>query len=179
VWFKPVNITIARGMEYESAGCLFTDKQSFLAGFQRKQQRWTSFGGKKYHGETAFMTAMREVIEELFEVSITQKTLTKLICSINFSFPIQDETYIYYIYPYEVIFQLIDILYEDGYQSPLYDEWPSSLSELIHKRKTNESSEMEHIQIFYKTEIQDIHHALDDFFYKDLMKLFSDFKEVS
>jgi hypothetical protein len=161
-------------MEYESAGCLFTDKQTFLAGFQRKQQRWTSFGGKKYHGETPFMTAMREVIEELFEVSITQKTLTKLVCLIQFSFQHQDGSYIYYIYPYDTIFQIIDILYEDGYTSPLYDEWPSSLSELIHTRKTIDIAEMENIQLFYKNEIQDIHDVLDKFFYKDLMKLFED-----
>lgn len=166
-------------MEYESAGCLFTDGDTFLAGFQRKQQRWTSFGGKKYHGETPFMTAIREVIEELFEVSITQTTLTKLLCSIHFSFQHRDDTYVYYIYSYNTIFEIIDILYEDGYETPLYEKWPTSLLELIEKRKSNDVSEMEKIQLFYKRDIQEIHDTLDNFFYKDLTKLFGGFEELT
>jgi hypothetical protein len=159
-------------MEYESAGCLFHDKSSFLAGFQRKQQRWTSFGGKKYHGETAFQTAMREVVEELFENQITQQTLARLICIIPLSLPNQDGTYIYYKYDYNVIFQIIQILKEDGYISPLYDEWPSTMKDLVTKRKKCMTCEIQYIQIFQSKDILQNEHYFDKFFFMDLTKLF-------
>lgn len=159
-------------MEYKSAGCLFTDSKTFLSGFQRKQQKWTSFGGKKYHGETPFMTAMREVVEELFEIRMSQQTLGILVCTIPFSFQNHDGSYIYYKYPFETIFQIIDILYSEGYQSPLYDSWPCSLEELVFRRKKNLTSEMETLALFSKDQIEELQPSMDAFFYKDLTKLF-------
>ncbi len=163
---------IVRRMEYESAGCLFHDKCSFLAGFQRKQQKWTGFGGKKYHGETAFQTAMREVIEELFENQITQQTLARLICTIPLSLPNQDGTYIYYKYDYSIIFKIIQILEEDGYISPLYEEWPKNLSQLMTKRRHCAECEIQHIQLFNAKDIYDGQLYFDKFFFMDLTKLF-------
>ncbi len=163
-----------RQMEYQSAGCLFTDKQSFLAGFQRKQQKWTSFGGKKYYGETPFMTAIREVVEEIFELRLSQQTLAILICTLPFSFQHHDDNYVYYIYNFDVIFQIADILQSEGYQSPLYDSWPCSLRELLYNRKENITSEMERLALFKKEDVEDLQNSMDAFFYKDLSKLFSD-----
>lgn len=160
-------------MNYASAGCLFHDKISFLAGFQRKQQRWTSFGGKKYPHEKAFETAMRETIEELFEIRITQQTLAKLICRIPLSLPTQDGTYIYYKYNYKVIFEIIDVLKEDNYSSSLYESWPRTLIELIQTRKFCEACELQKIQLFYSSEIQDMYFAFDKFFLNDIRNLFN------
>jgi hypothetical protein len=159
-------------MNYESAGCLFHDENTFLAGFQRKQQRWTSFGGKKYHGETAFSTAMREVVEEVFEIRMTQKTIANLICTIPLSIPTQDGSYIYYKYPYRILFTIAELLEYEGYQSPLYDVWPTTLSELIEKRKSCSECEIEKIQLFSAKEIHDMRLAFDKFFLLDLTKLF-------
>jgi len=159
-------------MDYESAGCLFHDETSFLAGFQRKQQRWTSFGGKKYHHEKAFETAMRETIEELFEIQITQKTLANLICTIPLSIPTQDGSYVYYKYPYDVIFEIINVLEQDGYTSPLYQRWPRTLFELVQKRAFCNVCEIQKINIFYVSDIHDCKLAFDKFFLLDLTKLF-------
>jgi len=159
-------------MEYESAGCLFHDGTTFLAGFQRKQQRWTSFGGKKYHGETAFQTAIREVVEELFEIQITQQTLGKFLYTIPFVFPVQDGNYIYYKYSYTIIFQIIKILENDGYTSSLYDEWPKNMVDLVTKRKKCLNCEIQYIQIFQAKDIVQGKLYFDKFFLMDLMKLF-------
>lgn len=159
-------------MDYESAGCLFHDETTFLAGFQRKQQRWTSFGGKKYYGETSFHTAMRETIEELFEIQITQKTLGKLICRISLSIPTQDGSYVYYKYPYSIIFEIIQILEEDGYTSPLFQSWPRTVSQLVEKRIYCKTCEIQKINVFNKVDIHDCRLVFDKFFMMDLTKLF-------
>jgi 8-oxo-dGTP pyrophosphatase MutT (NUDIX family) len=159
-------------MEYASAGCLFHDKTSFLAGFQRKQQRWTSFGGKKYSGETSFQTAMREVVEELFEIQLTHQTLAKLICTIPLSLPTHDGTYTYYKYEYNTIFEIIGVLEEDGYTSPLYKRLPTTLFELIQTRAFCESCEIQKISLFFVSDIHDMREVFDTFFLKDLVTLF-------
>ena len=50
------------------AGIMFTDKNSVLAGYSSHKLAITGIGGKKKGDETAIQTAIRETVEELFEL---------------------------------------------------------------------------------------------------------------
>jgi len=56
-------------MSFSAAGILFQDGKNFLSGWNPSLDSWSGFGGKRRGFETSIETAIREVVEEIFQVN--------------------------------------------------------------------------------------------------------------
>ncbi len=123
-------------MEYSSAGILFQDTSTgrFLSGWNPKLQAWSGFGGRRQKNETAWETAVREVIEELFGVRLYSRALDSVL---RLFFPMEfyvQSTYVCYVCPIERVFELGQILEMLEYKSPFYKYYPRTTIELLETR---------------------------------------------
>ena len=155
-------------MEFDAAGFLFIEHGRFLAGFQKKTQRWTGFGGKKKCEETSEACALRETIEELFEVSLKKEDLETFLLFLNLPIPQYKGSYVYYVFTPNAILEISYLLEKNGYKSPLYIKMPRTLDEFIDTRWCTTNAEMENVQFFHTSELQDLKGAFDRHFFNDL-----------
>ena len=56
-------------MSFSAAGILFQDDTKFLSGWNPSLDSWSGFGGKRRGFETSIETAIRETVEEIFQVN--------------------------------------------------------------------------------------------------------------
>ncbi len=126
------------GMNFTGAGCLFCNSQFILAGYQPRKQKpcISGLGGKREGEEDIPQTALRETIEELFELqtvppdwieSIQQRITPKGL--------LQNGEYVMVLYSFEDLEILLQILNEKQVQSELYDTFPTHLLSLLFHRK--------------------------------------------
>lgn len=125
-------------MDYSSAGILFEDSGGdeplYLSGWNPKLSAWSGLGGKRRENETAWQTALREVIEELFGFRIRKQVLDML--SEDFT-PIdfyQNGTYVFFVCPIDFVFKICKRLEDFGYKSPFYIKYPITVYELLESR---------------------------------------------
>lgn len=130
--------------EYKAAGTVFTDKHHMLAGYQPHKRKpfISGIGGKREEGETYSITAIRETVEELFEVDASYELILKIKKEIRPKRVIKNGSYVFVVYDFRDLEKLLDILRYHRIKSKLYDKFPRTLMELIFNRKDTESSEI-------------------------------------
>jgi hypothetical protein len=152
----------------QMAGILFTDDKFVLAGYNPHKRAITGIGGKAKHNETPTQTAMRETIEELFELEEIPETLTRLLNNaIVFDNMMTRGGYTVFIMSFgdlDIILRTLHMV--TNLKSNVYDVLPNNLNELIMNRKVNPNAELSHILLmpyekiegFSKSLINDIIH---------------------
>jgi hypothetical protein len=132
---KGICLLIKKAM---SAGCLFYNDLYVLGGYQpRKQKPMVSgLGGKREGQEELLVTALRETIEELFEIpTVSGEWIGEIQKEVGTGMKIQNGDYSFYCYNFTELERFLQILQTKGVQSPLYDEFPIDISSLLLKRK--------------------------------------------
>jgi len=135
--------------EYEGSGCIFTDENHYLAGYQpnKKNPMISGIGGSKEEGETYIITAIREAIEELFEVNVKREIINDIQMYIMPRRIIKNGSYVIVKYSFEDLQYMMKIIRSHRIVSPLYDKIPINILELIFNRKIDKSSEISHLAI--------------------------------
>jgi hypothetical protein len=136
---------------FVSAGCIFTNKTHILAGYQpnKKTPYISGFGGKRIGDEDFRITAMRETLEELFDM---KDIPIDLINHINDQIvPIKviiNGTHINLVMSFHHIIDILRYLRDYGINTCMYsNRFPYTISELIFERKANKTSEIKHLCI--------------------------------
>ena len=115
-----------------NAGCLFTNGTHVLAGYQKSSI--SGIGGKAEEGEEPQATALREMLEEIFGISFDIEkiriTPKKIIMKHDYSI---------FVYSFEDLEAMCGVLRLCGVESPMYSEIPSTIWDLIVKRRPVES----------------------------------------
>jgi hypothetical protein len=133
---------------YTGAGCIFTDNILILAGYQpyKKTPYISGIGGKKQENETYSITAIRELIEELFDI----KDLSpNILNELSYKFPkpthVQyTSSYINCIFTFNQLNQILDIVSSLHINSKLYFVFPKNITELLFCRTIKEG-EISHL----------------------------------
>ena len=130
-------------MSFSAAGILFQHETKFLSGWNPSLGAWSGFGGKRRGTETSIQTAVREVVEELFQVNPEINdidVLEELLSPFDFE---QNGDYVVFFMNVSSLFQISLFLEKKGYRSPLYDSFPTTVTDFIEKRKIPEQHEYE------------------------------------
>lgn len=133
-------------LPYTSAGCVFTDGNLFLAGYQPNKKRpcISGLGGSKKKGELPQQTALRETLEELFHIKKVPKELVDRLQILPTKLT-QNGSYIMYIYTFKQLEEILGLCLAAGIESPLYTSIPQTLSDLLLHRKQNKKAEISHL----------------------------------
>lgn len=125
-------------MSFTAAGILFQDKTSgkYLSGWNPKLQAWSGFGGKRKGNETAWETALREVVEELYGISLPAVSLETLQHALSPMEFYTNKFYVFFVMPLDFVFKLGEMLDLIEYKSPFYKKYPRTLNELFESRTT-------------------------------------------
>jgi hypothetical protein len=138
---KPLPILIENG--YIGAGCLFTNHNHVLAGYHHRKSIpfIGGFGGKKEKNEVYEESAIREMVEELFNVTNVSFTLIINIKKIIPLKTLHHNNYYILVYTFD---DLLTILTEckKFVKSDLYEKMPDTVETLIFDRLYNEKSEI-------------------------------------
>ena len=131
------------------AGILFTDGKHVLAGYNQHTMKISRIGGKAKEGETAIHTAIRETVEELFELEeIPQELIELLYNNLTFDDLFFKGGYTTFMmdfnYDLEVFFNSMTNF---ELKSKVYDTLPESLEDLIMTRKVCPTAEMSHLML--------------------------------
>ena len=96
-------------MEFSSAGILFEDSDTaepkYLSGWNPKLNAWSGLGGKRRGEETAWQTALREVIEEVFGLRVKKDVLHSLYEKITPMEFFQNGTYVCFVCPLRTLLE--------------------------------------------------------------------------
>lgn len=126
-------------MNFTGAGCIFSNEQFILAGYQPRKQKpiVSGLGGKREGEEEASTTALRETLEELFELheAISPEWIQQIQTTIPSKGVLQNGDYISFLYTFEDLQKLLELLHQYGCQSCLYDTFPTNLFSLLFNRK--------------------------------------------
>lgn len=147
-------------LNFKAAGAIFSNNNLVLGGYQyKKKTRFVSgFGGCIENLEKPIETAIRETIEEFFELPI--KIPSQLILNINKKIKptrkVQNSKYkyIFYHYSFNKLNTFLSIVKEylkkEKIKSPLYEEIPENIDQLIFKRKNYKKAEIKQICLLPK-----------------------------
>jgi 8-oxo-dGTP pyrophosphatase MutT (NUDIX family) len=135
-----------------SAGCFFTDGKLYLAGYQPKKKNpyITGIGGHVEVGENEFEAALRELIEELFEIHPVPKDLLKeLLAKYVPQRRVCNNSYTIFEFTFNDLESILKDLESHKIQSPLYNTFPTTISELLFQRliKNDINPEITHLVI--------------------------------
>jgi len=130
------------------AGILFSDKNMVLAGFNQKYFKVTGLGGKSKEGERPTITAVREVLEELYEI---KEPIDEIVLNVHsrlcFDRTMFHPNYTIFIMNFYELELIMGIVQEYPVTSAKYEKLPSSLMELIMTRKSNTGGELSHLAL--------------------------------
>ena len=137
-----------RSRSYKAAGVVFTDGQLILAGYQplKATPFISGIGGSKDEGETYKETALREMVEELFETSVPPALLAELKKCASHS-PrkvLRSHSYVRLVYTFEDLVDMLAVM-KKHIKSPLYATFPLTLMELLFQRRDKGKSEISHL----------------------------------
>lgn len=159
-------------MNFSSAGILFeesdTDEVRYLSGWNPSLNAWSGFGGKRYADETAWQTAIREVIEELFGLRVKKDVLQSLIEKITPMEFFQNGTYVCFVCPLRIVYELGVYLEGFGYKSPFYTKFPSTAFEIIESREYHHVERVELTDLTFIGKNLELE-SLDPYFKSDLL----------
>jgi len=126
---------------YDSAGILFISNNMVLGGYQKNAI--SGFGGKKELSDKSYIeTAIRETLEELFDIIPTSDLITMININIIHKKLIINQNYYMLVYTFEDLELILELLNKNNITSHLYDKFPVTISDLIMKRKQNLNSEI-------------------------------------
>jgi hypothetical protein len=130
--------------DWHSAGILFISNNTALIGYKIINESWivSGFGGKKEEGELYYQTAIRETLEELYEVPITKEVIEYVANRINVKKIVNNDGYVLMICETKQINKFILAGIHFVFDSLMYDSLPYSVLSLIGKR--NEISDSEY-----------------------------------
>ena len=127
---------------YTAAGCIFVDGGTVLAGVQKQrlvvQGRalpvLSGFGGTRESSDFDWIhTAIRETVEELFEVKVVPLALVQqLRLALPFKHVTETNGYVMIQYTFDDLITLLRLC--GSLRSPLYKSQPKTLLDLITKR---------------------------------------------
>ena len=126
---------------FKSAGCLFTNNIHVLGAWQKKKQCISGIGGKREGSETYIRTALRELVEELFEVDTPETLLYTLETIVKPKKVFLTDSYVTVMYSFQDLEMILTFAKIYCKQSLLYDIFPTTYMSLIIDRK-NVSSEI-------------------------------------
>ena len=147
------------------AGILFTNGTHILCGYQpnKKNAIISGFGGKIKDNETLIITAIRETLEELFNINPSSDLLLYLENILKTRYSSFNKNYHIIKLSFSDLFKIIKILASWDYISPLYDTWPINIRELLFNRKTMHTIEVSHLCILpYKQNLKIDQYFIDD-----------------
>jgi hypothetical protein len=137
-----------RSHSYKAAGVVFTDGRLILAGYQplKANPFISGIGGSKEDGETYKETALREMVEELFEVSATPALLAELKAFISHSpRKVLRGSYIRLVYTFEDLIDMLAMIKKHMLTTPLYSKFPLTLMNLLFDRLLKGNPEISHL----------------------------------
>jgi hypothetical protein len=129
---------------FTAAGCVFTNGTHILGGYQPNKDipYISGFGGSRLEGETFERTAVREMIEELFDIEVTGEMIKWILKIVTPSRTIKHTGYMILQYSFQQLDEIMKYLEPYGEDSGLYKVWPKNLGDLIFKRTPKPSSEV-------------------------------------
>jgi len=132
-----------------NAGIMFTNGTHVLCGYQpnKKIPIISGFGGKIKENETLNIAAIRETLEELFNINPSPDLLLYLENILKTRYASFNKNYYIIKLSFSDLFKIIKILASKQYVSPLYDFWPINIRELIFNRKIMYTNEISHLCI--------------------------------
>ena len=161
-----------------NAGCLFTNGLHVLAGYQPNKQfpSINGIGGKPEEGEEPAVTALREFLEEVFGIYDCVKGIAELRRVVP-RCVLEQKRYVTYIYDFNDLVKMLEIVSDLGVSSPLYARFPLSLIELLFTRMAVKS-EISHLCLLPLVE-HGSHPLVEPYFLRDLSKVHSLLKTPS
>jgi hypothetical protein len=135
---------------FTSAGVFFTDKTHVLVGEQNDihTTALSGIGGKKEYNETYMDTAIREMVEELFDnMYISKELIQKLKKLYTPEMVFQVHTYISVVYSFDDLESMLHTIAEFGLKSRVYERMPLTLNALIENRILTFDSEIKNITV--------------------------------
>lgn len=153
-----------------NAGCLFTNGTHVIAGYQPNKHlpSINGIGGKPEEGEEPVVTALREFLEEMFGIY----DCVKCVYSLRDVVPLQileQKRYVTYIYTFNDLEKMLDIISGLGLLSPLYTEFPRNLNDLLFNRLAVKS-EISHLCLLPLVQ-HGAHAFVEPYFVRDLTKI--------
>jgi hypothetical protein len=138
-------VSIGSASDFEAAGVVFTDGRTILAGYQiHKENPYVSgIGGKREAGETYMTTAIREMLEEIFDIPSRPELIEIIRNNTTPTRIIQTGTYIMVVYDFTTLDTILRLL--SNIKSPVYKKHPKNLNELIFKRISSPTAEISHL----------------------------------
>ena len=133
----------------KGAGCIFTDGNLVIAGYQPNKIRpiISGLGGSKLKCEDVLETAHREFLEEMF--GFEKNVLSKLHFHMQKHFTPQcifaNGNYMNFVYSFEDLVKMLHLFQSFSIQSKFYDKFPQTISELIFNRKNLVDAEVQQI----------------------------------
>ena len=119
---------------WSAAGVLITNGSYVLSGLQQfdKNIGISGIGGSKQDDETYIQTALREMIEELFDiVEVPKQIITVLEKRFKPSHIFQVQSYISVVYTFTQLESMLKLFVKHGIKSRLYQDAPLKLYELV------------------------------------------------
>ena len=122
--------------DYTAAGCIFSTKTHVLAGLQKKRgvHLISGFGGSKRDGETHTRTALRELIEELLEVDVSDSVLAMIELRVK---PVKvhvQGSYVLLQYTFDDLEEILRLAEPFCRETPVYVFFPWTVMDLINTR---------------------------------------------
>jgi hypothetical protein len=160
---------------YKGAGCMFTDGKYILAGYQKKGRSSyiSGIGGKIEDNESYIKTAIREMIEELFEVkNVPQKLIQKIEDTIKPYHIFRNRYYVNVVYSFENLLTILKIIRKGGIETSIYKYFPTTINELIFNRMDSTDAELTHICVLPLVKHDTDYDLIDLSFVTDMQILF-------
>jgi hypothetical protein len=141
-------------LEFYAAGTMFYSDTHVLAGQQ--SDYISGIGGKRLQGETHFITAWRETIEELFDPPYIPGILMDELRDIQ-PRDVFGREYIIISYRFEQLQEMLPIFKRHLVKSKFYKEFPLTIAELILHRIPLKGAEITHLCLLPKVENMRVH----------------------
>lgn len=165
-----------------SAGVVFTDGNLMLCGYQphKSMPCISGIGGKCEPNEDAFSCAIREMIEELFEIKNNIPGLLWTCKEVSPRTSFVNQNYYIVMYSFDDLERILRALENMGAQSPLYDVFPTCLLDLLFKRKSDYiTSEISHLALIPIIEHNLVHPFVDTNLLDDMRTILTRRKEIT
>ena len=129
----------------KAAGCIFTNGNLILAGYQPKGPYISGLGGSSNKDEPAIITAMREVVEELLDIKPCDNLLNHLE-GLRYTRKIVNGSYTLFVYSFDDLSTLLHLVKNYSSKSNLYENFPLTIQDLVFGRRIS-NIEVSHLCI--------------------------------
>jgi len=134
-------------MNFKGAGTIFTNNEIVLAGFNVKINTISGIGGKPNNCELPWETAIRETLEELFEINPSNELIIDINLLIKPNKIKNNLNYYIWVYTIDDLNTLLKFLKSKQTVSKLYKKFPKNISELILNRNTAITKEIRELYL--------------------------------